>query len=323
MRLTLRNLLRFLDQADMRSIERSRLDELVDESEKADAWIERIDRLRRDAKLTSPAASSTDPAINTVAAYLASDMSEEQTIEFEKSMLASDQLLAEVASCHEIRELLHAENPPAISILLRQSIYDLDRNGLEESETSDSQPPDKAAAMPAAMEDLPFVDSQPGKTAQAMPGPDEIPESGPVSLDDLADQAKKKSRLVTAGLLMIVAAMLGLTYWLGWMAGHYPAEIAGVSERSTERVEPGEANDPDAKDKNPEPEDPGADAPSGDPNDPGTETDPGNQVAGQLHPVPPPVEDNASPPNDTDGLPRQPDIASVQIVTPPEPEAVK
>ncbi|MGI9518277.1 MAG: hypothetical protein ACR2NP_14575, partial [Pirellulaceae bacterium] len=98
----------------------------------------------------------------------------------------------------------------------------------------------------------------------------------------------------------------------------------GVSERSTERVEPGEANDPDAKDNNTEPEDPGANATTpGDPNDPGTETDPGNQVAGQLHPVPPPVEDTASPPNDTDGLPRQPDIASVQIVTPPEPEAVK
>ncbi len=240
MRLTLRNLLRFLDQAEMRSIERSRLEELVDESEKADAWIERIDRLRRDATMSAPALHSHDPGISTVAAYLASEMGEEQTIDFEQLMLSSDQLLAEVASCHEIRESLHNENPPAVSILLRQSIYDLDRNG-NGPEGTPGETTESVSGMAAAMEDLPFVDSQPGKSSQPGTPSEEFPESGDaetVSLDKLTEQAQKNSRLITVGLLVILAAMLGLTYWLGWMAGRYPGSIEGVAERSTGRIEP-------------------------------------------------------------------------------------
>ena len=179
MRLTLRNLLRFLDQTNLRSIERSRLEQLVDESEKADAWIKRIDSLKRNKGTAAPAVTSKDPSVSRVVAYLDTSMSEQETIEFERSMLSSDVLLAEVASCHEVRESVINELAPSIPILLRQSVYDIARGQIDydavdlemNPESSESDDEEKVAAVAASMKDLPYVDSQPDCLLYTSPSP--------------------------------------------------------------------------------------------------------------------------------------------------------
>ena len=234
MRLTLRNLLRFLDQTNLRSIERSRLEQLVDESEKADAWIKRIDSLKRNKGTAAPAVTSKDPSVSRVVAYLDTSMSEQETIEFERSMLSSDVLLAEVASCHEVRESVINELAPSIPILLRQSVYDIARGQIDydavdlemNPESSESDDEEKVAAVAASMKDLPYVDSQPDAPAPiggySIEG-EEFDEEETVSIDSLSQQAQKRSKLVLGGLLLLAAALLGVTYWLGTQSGNQTA----------------------------------------------------------------------------------------------------
>lgn len=235
MRLTLRNLLRFLDQTNLRTIERSRLEQLVDESEKAEAWIKRIETLKQNRDTVALAIESQDPPVNRVAAYLDSTMGEQATVEFEKSMLSSDTLLAEVASCHEIREALRSHSNPAIPILLRQSAYDIGRGQVNddrqdaEAATDNGDGEQSVASLAATMEDLPYVDGKPDdpKPIGGFSDEGDEPDEESVTIESLSQKAQKRSRLVMTCLLLLVAGLLGLTYWLGVQAGRRPNMIAG------------------------------------------------------------------------------------------------
>ncbi len=255
MRLTLRNLLRYLDQSDLRAIERSRLEQLVDESEKAEAWIQRIVSLRRDKRSGAPDLHSDDPSLNRVASYLESSMGESDTIEFERAMLGSDKVLAEVASCHAISVSVRGQDNPNIPILLRQSVYDLGRE-LTETNYHDIQKHDGAtvdrqvAQLAAKMNDLAFVDGSPqdpSTLTDSTDVPDEADEE-PISFDQLSKQAQRKSYMLMASLLAIAAGLLALTYYLGWQAGRQPMELAGRS--AADSTAPEDSNespiDPDA-----------------------------------------------------------------------------
>ena len=155
MRLTLRNLLRFLDQTDLGSLERQRLEELVEQSDRASAWIERIRSLRSDPARSAPRLQE-EPLPAEVAQYLDGSLSEQEIVGFEETMLASDQILAEVASCHLIGQRLGTADAPAISVALRQSLYDIDRLHAASAENRSA---DADADASTAMEDLPFVDA--------------------------------------------------------------------------------------------------------------------------------------------------------------------
>ena len=220
MRLTLRNLLRFLDQTRMRAVERTRLEQLVDESEKADAWIQRIDSLRRSPHTLAPSIHSTEVPIAKVVAYLDSTMGEEATIEFERSLLSSDPLLAEIACCHEIRETIRNESAPPIPISLRQSVYNLaTESPVPESDDASSiaEETDSVTQLVGNMEDLPFVDGRPDDPPHLdrMTVETDEQDDEPVSLDAMSREAKRKTRLVVAVLVFVVAGMMAFTYWIG------------------------------------------------------------------------------------------------------------
>ncbi len=229
MRLTLRNLLRFLDQTDLRPVERSRLEQLVEQSEKADAWINRIDQLKRSADVLPPAVDCDQQPLRQVAAYLDCTMGEEDTVEFEQSMLSCDEWLSEVACCHEIREALRSEDRVPIPILLRQSVYDMGRDqniwnnaastlALSNMETGDeSNSEEIVAALASSMKDLPFVDGRPDDP-QPIGGYSEEGEElddEAVSLDHLSRRAQRRSYVILGILLALLAGLLGLSYELG------------------------------------------------------------------------------------------------------------
>ena len=236
MRLTLRNLLRFLDQANLRSVERNKLEELVEESEKAGAWIKRIDSLKRSPDTSAPSIESQQYPINLVVSYLDSSMGEEATIDFEKLMLSSDELLAEVACCHEIRESIRAGECPSIPISLRQSVYDLGRAAVSvddsDPESSGNQGEEKVAAFAATMKDLPFVDSQPDdpRPIGGFSSEEDEADDEPVSIESLSRQARQESRLVMIVLITIMVSMLGLTFWLGRQTERFSRSLPANSE---------------------------------------------------------------------------------------------
>lgn len=250
MRLTLRNLLRFLDQTDLTSVERKRLQDLVDQSDRAAAWIERIRSLRSDAGKAPPGLHDEPSAIQ-VARYLDGSMSEQEIVAFEETMLASDRILAEVASVHLIGQRLETAEAPVIPVALRQSLYDIDRlhatSAENRSATDDSN-------VPTAMEDLPFVDvSDPDRAAG---DPDPSPEAPlteddvrqpPVSLDSMTRRAAGRSWLVGGLLFLVLVGAFAVAYWLGQQsvrnergAGNQAArETAGDS--SSRSGDPGDA----------------------------------------------------------------------------------
>jgi hypothetical protein len=223
MRLTLRNLLRFLDQTNMGSLERQRLEELVSHSDRAPAWIERIKRLRSDAQRDVPPVDGPPPP-SEVALYLDGAMSEQETVEFEEAMLASDELLAEVASCHLIDHRIRTSEPVAVPVVLRQTLYDLDRLFEKSDEITAAAAAgefDPVSVM-TAMEDLPFVDEdQPDETLDSAES-DEVAYSRvdsaddeQVSLEALKRRASQRSTLVALLALLLLASAVALAFWIG------------------------------------------------------------------------------------------------------------
>jgi hypothetical protein len=215
MRLTLRNLLRFLDQTSLRSPERQRLQELVDQSETADAWIRRIRQLRLSHDTGVPPVESREPLLDEVAGWLDGITNEPASVAFEKSMLASDERLAEVACCHAILEDLQSGPDAGVPILLRQSIYDLGRSGRSTATGSDTEDP-ALPAMAASMQDLPYVDRQPDESHPTI----DLPVSGDAtdhseSMETLFGQGNRRKLIVLAALVIFLAAMFTLSFQLG------------------------------------------------------------------------------------------------------------
>jgi hypothetical protein len=111
MRLTLRTLLAYLDDALDPALTRQ-IGEKVAESETARDLIERIKKVTRRRRLTTPEMVG-DPEVavdpNLVADYLDNALSEEQITELERLCLESDVNLAEVAACHQILAVILSE----------------------------------------------------------------------------------------------------------------------------------------------------------------------------------------------------------------------
>lgn len=326
MRLTLRNLLRFLDRTDLDPLERAQLEELVNKSDRATAWIHRIKTLRSDPRKSAPAVNDHS-SIADVTRYIDGTMTEQEAIEFEKTMLASDPLLAEVASVHF---LVHQQPSPTsnhVSLVLRQTLYDIDRVYASSAEkvatggddTHGNGPPTSMTDLP--FQDAPDFDDDPGfESGVAAVGDNGASKKSqpPVSLEQMKRRSTNRSWMVVAIVIGTLVGTTSLSFWLGQQSATRRS-VAGLKD--TQLAEP-------KADENLKPEDGTAET---DP-DKNKSKDPDNDAVKPDvdEPVPPLIVDHPRPPEPVavadknkegleDRLPRPPDITwSLYTPVPPE-----
>lgn len=125
MRLTLRTLLAYLDDA-LDPAETKVIGQKIQESAVAGKLVSLIRLVVRQRRLKAPSVSGPNVGIdpNVVAQYLDSTLPPEQVVEVEKVLLTSDELLAEVASCHQVLALV-AGKPADVSDASRERLYAL------------------------------------------------------------------------------------------------------------------------------------------------------------------------------------------------------
>lgn len=126
MRLTLRTLLAYLDDRLPPSNARE-IGQKIANSPFATELVDRIRDVKRRRRLASPDKLQPTIDANVVAEYLDDQLTPELVARVEREILASDALLAEVASAHEILGMLR--DPVAIESRLRDRLYMLDPTG--------------------------------------------------------------------------------------------------------------------------------------------------------------------------------------------------
>lgn len=129
MRLTLRTLLAYLDDR-LPPNNAKEIGQKIANSPFATELVERIRDVKRRRRLASPATPQPTVDANLVAEYLDDQLTPELVARVEREILASDALLAEVASAHEILGMLR--DPVAIEPRLRDRLYLLDPTGQTE-----------------------------------------------------------------------------------------------------------------------------------------------------------------------------------------------
>jgi hypothetical protein len=92
--------------------------------------LERIREVKRRRRVAAAAADTPSIDANLLAEYLDDQLSPELVQRIEQKILASDQLLAEVAAAHELLGLLH--DPISLEPQLRDRLYALDPTGVED-----------------------------------------------------------------------------------------------------------------------------------------------------------------------------------------------
>ena len=223
MRLTLRNLLRFLDRTDLDPLERSQLEELVNKSDRATAWIHRIKSLRSDPRKSAPAVNDHS-SIAEVSRYVDGTMTEQDAIEFEKTMLASDPLLAEVASVHFLVHQKRSHTSNHVSLVLRQTLYDIDRVYAASAEKVAAGGDDtNGSGAPTSMTDLPFQDAQDfddDRAVESSISADRAKGASqesqpPVSLEQMKKRSTNRSWMAVAIVIGTLVGTTALSFWLG------------------------------------------------------------------------------------------------------------
>lgn len=129
MRLTLRTLLAYMDDrlppAGAREIGIK-----ISKSAFAGELLERIREVKRRRRVAAAAAETPSIDANLLAEYLDDQLSPELVQQIEQKILASDQLLAEVAAAHELVGLL--QDPIKLEPHLRDRLYALDPTGVDD-----------------------------------------------------------------------------------------------------------------------------------------------------------------------------------------------
>lgn len=126
MRLTLRTLLAYLDDR-LPPNNAKEIGQKIANSPFATELVERIRDVKRRRRLASPAKPQPMIDANLVAEYLDDQLTPELVARVEREILASDALLAEVASAHEILGMLR--DPVTIEPRLRDRLYLMDPTG--------------------------------------------------------------------------------------------------------------------------------------------------------------------------------------------------
>ena len=129
LRLTLRTLLAYLNQANLNLRATERIEAKVRESRAAQQLIADLQRLTSDPTAAAFAADMVEGARdpNLIAEYLDNALPDDQVEWFEKQCFESGVLLAEIAACHQILSGICSGETAAVSAAIRQRIYDLGR----------------------------------------------------------------------------------------------------------------------------------------------------------------------------------------------------
>jgi hypothetical protein len=236
MRLTLRNLLRYLDYPDLNPLEKAELEERVRQSERASRWIERIRQLRSDPRRPAPGIRA-EPTPLQVTRYLSGQMTDGEAIEFEKRVLPYDACLGEVAAIHWTLYQRTADESP-VSLALRQKLYNLER---AHSDTPGFPTVTSGAdTVGDSSGDLPFADmdpvSQPAVDAPLTLAPEKVhAESTAGSTADLAkmplEAAKAPPKTLKPVLLLVASLLLaGGAFAVWWFIGN-GSDRSGLADK--------------------------------------------------------------------------------------------
>lgn len=122
MRLTLRTLLAYLDDM-LEPADTKIIGQKIQESPMAQLLVSRIREVMRRRRLKAPDVFGPEMGIdpNIVSQYLDNTLSAERYADVERVLLASDEMLAEAASCHEVLTV----DPPAVEMSMRERLYAL------------------------------------------------------------------------------------------------------------------------------------------------------------------------------------------------------
>ena len=125
MRLTLRTLLAYLDDV-LSPADTKIIGQKIQESPMAQLLVSRIREVMRRRRLKAPELFGANVGIdpNIVAQYLDNTLAPETYADVERVLLASDELLAETAACHQVLTLILGE-PAEVSAASRERLYAL------------------------------------------------------------------------------------------------------------------------------------------------------------------------------------------------------
>ena len=125
MRLTLRTLLAYLD--DVLAPEDTKIiGQKIQESPMAQLLVSRIREVMRRRRLKAPDVFGPEMGIdpNIVSQYLDNTLSADRYADVERVLLASDEMLAEAAACHQVLTVILAD-PSDVSTASRERLYAL------------------------------------------------------------------------------------------------------------------------------------------------------------------------------------------------------
>ncbi len=201
MRLTLRTLLAYLDDV-LEPAQTKQIGLKIQESPVAGVLVSRIREVMRRRRLSAPDVSGSHIGIdsNIVAQYLDNTLPANQVAEVERVLLSSDELLAEVAACHQVLTLVLGQ-PCEVSTHSRERLYALGPVTAADKLRLDEAPPASLEVGSMATAGQSSVTAVPAAT----PG---IPSVRPASSQEIPEYLRPNPWSKAVGPTIAVAAIV-------------------------------------------------------------------------------------------------------------------
>ncbi|WP_437205720.1 hypothetical protein [Planctomicrobium sp. SH664] len=214
MRLTLRTLLAYLDDA-LEPAEAREIGEKLAESKEAAQLVTRIRDVIRRRRIGAPelAGPGSGPDPNLVADYIENTLPPAQVVELEKLCQKSDMHLAEVAACHKILTMVISQ-PLDVPDDVRERMYALGGAGKRE------EGQEGAAVMPPMAEGM-------GQTLEGHTLKDGLPEY--LTRSDYSKKFWVTAGMITVGALWLAIVITDRSLW---------QRSEGVAKTTPQPVEP-------------------------------------------------------------------------------------